>query len=178
MRTPIILMLLALTFGCTTTPKTEKKTVSHEDHDTVAMSADLTHISFPIEGMTCEIGCAARIEKKIAASEGVALSKVDFDSKTAHVSFDASMTSFEAIGNIIKDLGDEYKVGEAKASSPYMSDKDGKTCDKSCDKPCCAKKKKCDKSCDKPCCASDKKHMDKKACDKSCTKACCASKKK
>lgn len=171
-------MLLALIVGCTTTPKTEKKTVSHEDQDSVEMSANLTHISFPIEGMTCEIGCAARIEKKIAASEGVALSKVDFDTKTAHVSFDASITSFEAIGNTIKALGEDYKVGEAQASSPYMLDKTGKKCDANCKKPCCAKKKNCDKSCTKACCASNKKHMEKKTCDKSCTKACCASKKK
>ncbi len=92
--------------------------------------------------MTCEIGCAARIEKKVAASEGVAAAKVDFDAKTAYVSFDPNITSFANIQSTVEKLGGDYQVGEAKASSPYNLDhKEHKQCDKTCDKPCCAEKR-------------------------------------
>jgi copper chaperone CopZ len=107
--------------------------------------------------MTCEIGCAARIEKKVAASEGVAAAKVDFDAKTAYVSFDPNKTSFANIQSVVEKLGGDYKVGEAQANSPYsLEHMENKQCEKTCDKPCCAEKKKCDKSCTKECCASKK----------------------
>lgn len=178
MKRPLLIVITLLFISCTNSSKPEKKTVPHADKTTVEAGAELAHISFPISGMTCEVGCAARIEKKVAAADGVAASKVDFASETAYVSFDPNQTSFEAIRTTIEKLGDDYKVGDAQASSPYsIKQKEGKKCDKSCEKECCASaKKKCDKSCEKECCAS-KKHMDKKACKADCTKACCAKKK-
>lgn len=169
-------LLVVLFIGCNTAPKPEKKTISHDAEKTVELSADMSHISFPIKGMTCEVGCAARIEKKVAASEGVVASKVDFKAETAYVSFDPSATSFEAIRATIEGLGADYEVGEATVDSPYFQMKEGKSCKKDCDKPCCKDKKACDKSCDKPCCKDGKKDMDKKACAADCKKACCAKK--
>ena len=157
MKRPYYYLLVILSVGCTTASKPEKKTVDYNEEETVELSADLSHISFPIEGMTCEVGCAARIEKKVAASEGVVSSKVDFEGKTAYVSFDPSATSFDAIRATVEGLGADYKVGEAKA--------------------CSKDKKSCDKSKDKKCCKGGKKDMDKKACAADCQKACCASKK-
>ncbi|MGB0274198.1 MAG: heavy-metal-associated domain-containing protein [Flavobacteriaceae bacterium] len=177
MKRPYYYLLVILFVGCTTASKPEKKTVDYNEEETVELSADLSHISFPIEGMTCEVGCAARIEKKVAASEGVVSSKVDFEGKTAYVSFDPSATSFDAIRATVEGLGSDYKVGEAQASSPYFQLKEGKKCGKDCDKPCCKDKKTCDKSCEKKCCKDGKKDMDKKACAADCQKACCASKK-
>ena len=173
----LILFFVTLLFivSCNTNP--EKKTVPHSANAVEEINSDLAHISFPISGMTCEIGCAARIEKKVAASEGVAAAKVDFDAKTAYVSFDPNITSFANIQSTVEKLGGDYQVGEAKASSPYNLDhKEHKQCDKTCDKPCCAEKKKCDKSCTKECCASKKEGMHEKACAADCKKACCAKK--
>ena len=177
MKTPIYYLLVILFIGCTTAPKPEKKSVTYQDEKKVELSADLSHISFPIKGMTCEVGCAARIEKKVAASQGVMTSKVDFKSETAYVSFDPSKTSFDAIRSIIEGLGTDYTVGDAKADSPYFAEmNEGKRCKKDCDKPCCKDKKTCDKSCDKPCCKDSIKDTDKKACPADCKKACCAKK--
>ncbi|MGB0280511.1 MAG: hypothetical protein ACPGAA_06995, partial [Flavobacteriaceae bacterium] len=67
MKRPYYYLLVILFVGCTTASKPEKKTVDYNEEETVELSADLSHISFPIEGMTCEVGCAARIEKKVAA---------------------------------------------------------------------------------------------------------------
>src|SRR5210317_1699366 len=165
MKTHIHTLLILLIVGCTTTAKPEKKSVAHNEENAVESSADLAHISFPIKGMTCAVGCAARIEKKIAAADGVTASKVDFESETAHVSFDPSATSFENIRTTIEALGADYKVGEATTSAPYNYMKEGKQCPKDCDKPCCKEKHTCDKSCTKENC---KKGMDKKACAKDC----------
>lgn len=177
MKRPIYYLLVLLFVSCTTAPKPEKKTVTQPEDKKVELSADLSHISFPIEGMTCEVGCAARIEKKVAASEGVISSKVDFEGKTAYVSFNPSETSFDAIRTTIEGLGADYKVGNATADSPYKNLQEGKKCDKNCTKSCCKDKKTCDKSCEKKCCKDGKKEMHKKACAADCQKACCASKK-
>lgn len=176
MKTPIYCLLVLLFIGCTTASKPEKKSVTHSESQPEALSADLSHISFPIKGMTCEVGCAARIEKKVASSEGVATSKVDFKAETAYVSFDPSVTSFDAIRKTIEGLGADYKVGEAKVNSTHFQISEGKKCDANCTKPCCAEKKTCDKSCEKKCCKKGDANMDKKACAADCKKACCAKK--
>lgn len=166
MKRPYYYILVLLFISCTTAPKPEKKTISHSEEKTVELSANLSHISFPIEGMTCEVGCAARIEKKVAASNGVLSSKVKFEAKTAYVSFDPSTTSFDAIRATVEGLGAEYKVGESQTNIVYSQLHEGKKCEKDCSKSC---EKKCSKEC--------KKVMDKNACTTEREKACCANKK-
>lgn len=166
------MLLLA---SCTSKNPT-KKTVSYSDETKMEMASEnLSNISFQVEGMTCEVGCAARIEKKVAAMEGVATSKVDFEAKTAYVSFDPTTTSFDNVKTTIESLGDDYKVGEATDMPAFSSDYHGKKCDPACEKACCAKNKKCDKSCEKACCKKEGK--DKMACEATCEKPCCAKKK-
>ena len=166
MKRPYYYILVLLFISCTTAPKPEKKTISHSEEKTVELSANLSHISFPIEGMICEVGCAARIEKKVAASNGVVSSKVNFEAKTAYVSFDPSTTSFDAIRATVEGLGADYKVGESQANSAYSQVHEGKKCEKDCSKSC---EKKCSKEC--------KKVMVKNACTTECEKACCTNKK-
>ena len=160
MKRPIFYILMLLIVSCTS-KNPEKKSVSHTPETKVTMSDNnLSNISFQVEGMTCEVGCAARIEKKVAAMEGVATSKVDFEAKTAYVSFDPTTTSFENVKTTIESLGDDYKVGEANAMPAFSSDYHGKKCDKSCEKACCKKEGKdkmaCEATCKKPCCAKKK----------------------
>lgn len=163
MKIPFFLLLIVLSVSCTTAPRPEKKSVSYSEENNVEQTAELAHISFPIEGMTCEVGCAARIEKKVAVSEGIASSKVDFEGKTAYVSFDPTKTSFDAIRATIEGLGADYSVGEAQANSDYKLKQEGKVCSKDCKKACCKKdKKSCDKSCEKKCCKDGKKDADTK----------------
>ncbi len=176
MKRPIFYILVLLVVSCTT-KNPEKKTVAHnEEVTTTITNENLSHISFAVEGMTCEVGCAARIEKKVAAMEGVAVSKVDFEAKTASVSFDSTLISFDDMRATIEALGDDYKVGDATAIPALKLKSSGKKCDASCKKECCSKKKKCDKTCEKACCKKEGK-KDKKACDASCKKECCAKKK-
>ena len=175
MKFPIFYVLMLLIVGCNS-KSPEKKTVNQNNEITETISdKNLSNISFQVEGMTCEVGCAARIEKKVAAMEGVATSKVDFEAKTAYVSFDPTTTSFDNVKTTIESLGDDYKVGEATDMPAFSSDYHGKKCDPACEKACCAKNKKCDKSCEKACCKKEGK--DKMACEATCEKPCCAKKK-
>ena len=67
--------------------------------------------NFGLDGMTCAHGCAARIEEKLNKMEGVASAKVDFEAKTAWVSFDNNVTSETKFTEMIEGLNDhQYKV--------------------------------------------------------------------
>lgn len=122
MKFPIFYILMLLIVGCNS-KSPEKKTVSHNNEITETISdKNLSNISFPVEGMTCEVGCAARIEKKVAAMEGVASTKVDFEAKTAYVSFDSITISFDDLKTTIESLGDNYKVGEVTSIPAFSLD--------------------------------------------------------
>ena len=80
-------------------------------------AANLETTSFKIDGMTCPTGCAAMIEKKLAGLDGVGEAKVDFEKKTATVSFDAAKQTPEKLVETVEGLADgAYKVSEVKSS--------------------------------------------------------------
>lgn len=67
-------------------------------------------VELTIEGMTCAIGCAATIEKKLNATEGIAEAKVDFEEKKAYVNFDETVLNPLQIKDVIEGVGKAYKV--------------------------------------------------------------------
>ena len=66
--------------------------------------------------MTCAMGCAATIEKKLAETEGVKEAKVDFESKTATVAFDKTVNNQESLTKLVEGVADgkTYKVANFK----------------------------------------------------------------
>ena len=124
--------------------------------------------SFNIEGMTCSMGCAKTIEKKLAEMEGVQKATVDFDKKTATVEFDATKQTPEKLVETVEAAADgkTYKVSNVKSSGNHAmlfdqdqekekkaAKKKGKKADAKVtatteEKPsgCCAGKKKCSAS--------------------------------
>lgn len=70
--------------------------------------------SFAIEGMTCQMGCANAIESKLSALDGVKEAKVDFENKTATVSFDKTKQNKVSLVKTIEAVagGDTYKATE------------------------------------------------------------------
>ena len=72
--------------------------------------------SFKIEGMTCAMGCAKTIEKKLAQMNGVQKATVDFDKKEATVEFDASIQTPEKLKQVVEAVADgkTYKVSDVK----------------------------------------------------------------
>lgn len=73
--------------------------------------------SFTIEGMTCAVGCAKTIEAKLSDLEGVEKAAVDFDKKTATVTFDKTIQNPESLTKVVQETGDgkTYKTSNIKS---------------------------------------------------------------
>jgi mercuric ion binding protein len=79
-------------------------------------AANLETATFKIDGMTCPMGCAATIESKLSKLEGVDKAKVDFDTKTATVSFDPAKQTAENFVKTVEKIADgAYKVSDVKS---------------------------------------------------------------
>ena len=117
---------------------------------------DLAKAEFEIKGMTCAMGCAKTIEKKLAKLEGVYSVNVDFKKELATIEYDGEKLSNKDFVSTVTSVSDTYKVGEIKAASqmPKAVKCKGNT---DCKKVCCSlkeasKKMACKKGCDKACC--------------------------
>jgi mercuric ion binding protein len=71
-------------------------------------------VSFSVEKMTCA-SCPIAVRKAMERVDGVREVKVDFDSKTAVVTFDAGMTTAEAIGAASTNVGFPATVRDGHA---------------------------------------------------------------
>ncbi len=110
-----LVLLSGLTLmACKNDAKTEQTEVQTEK--TIAADAKMETASLGIDGMTCEMGCAGAIESKLSALDGVKEAHVDFEGKTATVSFDANQQSLATLTETIEKTGggDTYKVTESK----------------------------------------------------------------
>jgi copper chaperone CopZ len=67
----------------------------------------VSSVTLAIEGMHCT-GCAATIEMLLAAEAGVRGTAVSFDSKSARIEYDESVTGEERIAAVIEKAG--YRV--------------------------------------------------------------------
>ena len=94
-----IVAILALAFAsCKNENQPEVKTVdvnvtTKDVSETLDPNATYAKVEFGIEGMTCAMGCAKTIEKKMAKMEGVKSAKVDFDKRLAMVEYDEAKVS-------------------------------------------------------------------------------------
>lgn len=107
--------------GC---KKTEsEKIIPHtaevkKSKDPVAIAPEnVQTASFNIEGMTCAVGCAKTIEEELSNLEGVEKAAVDFDKKTATVTFDKTIQNPENLTKTVQGTGDgkTYKVSNMKS---------------------------------------------------------------
>ena len=159
----LAIVIVAITIiSCKNETQPEVKTI--DTNATIAktekiLNPDATYIKseFTIDGMTCEIGCAKTIEKKIARMDGVKSIKVDFERKLAMVEYDQDMVSHESLETTVSKTADIYKVSNMKT---VMSFSDKKECAEDCTKACC----------------KNKTEAEKKTCAEDCKKACCAEK--
>lgn len=156
-----ITFITLLFFSCKNEAKAEIKTVevASEASKTLDPNATYAKAEFTIDGMTCEIGCAKTIEKKISKMEGVKSAKVDFNKKLAMVEYNEAKVTPTSLEETVTNVADIYKVSNMKTVEGFSS------------------KKACDADCKKACCAN-KTDAEKKACAADCKKACCAEKAK
>ncbi|MDI9255873.1 heavy-metal-associated domain-containing protein [Flavobacterium sedimenticola] len=111
----------SMLIGCKDTAG--KPTASEATQETVAdapktpaVAAKPETAQFKIEGMTCAMGCAKTIEKRLAKMEGVQKATVDFDKKEATVEFDAAVLTPQKLYATVEATGDgaTYKVAQSK----------------------------------------------------------------
>ena len=65
-----------------------------------------------ITGMTCAIGCAASIEKKLKATPGIQSATVSFESALAQIVFDPNWIQDQELSTVVQSVGAVYKVTE------------------------------------------------------------------
>jgi P-type Cu+ transporter len=70
------------------------------------MTLLVDHVDLPIQGMTCA-SCAARIQKVLGQTPGVASAGVNFATHRATVEYDPHQTNIRSLLNVIHDLGYE-----------------------------------------------------------------------
>ena len=164
----LITTLAFVSVSCKDNAQPEIKTIEMEQATTASEkeldpNATYAKAEFGIEGMTCAMGCAKTIEKKIAKMEGVKSATVDFDTRLAMVEYDNAKVTPKSLEEAVGSVGDAYSVKDMKTVETFSSDH---KCDADCKKACCADKNMGDK----------KATADKKSCDADCKKACCAKK--
>ena len=122
--------------------------------------------------MTCAIGCAATIQKKISKMDGVKSATVDFDRKLAMVEYNEAKVTPVTLEEAVGKVSDTYKVSEMKTVDDFSTKKG---CSTDCKKACCTgkEKKACEPGCKKDCCKTGMKASEKIACKADCKKVCC-----
>jgi len=137
-------------------------------------NAIYTKTEFTIDGMTCEIGCAKTIQKKLTKMEGVKFASVDFDRKLAMVEYNEAKVTSTSLEETVTKVADIYKVSDMKTVDAFstVSEQTNKECNKDC---CKGKTDEEKANCKKACCSSTGS-ANKKACAADCKKTCCANK--
>ncbi|OBQ57240.1 heavy-metal-associated domain-containing protein [Tamlana sp. s12] len=158
----ILTLITAFAFSCKN-KNAEVKTVEVETatETTKELDPNATYAKaeFTIEGMTCAMGCAAQIQKKITKMEGVKSAKVDFDNKLAMVEYDEAKVTPASLEETVVKVSDTYSVHDMKTVDDFS-----------------AAKKTCGADCKGGCCKADKDNDEKIACKENCDKACCTKK--
>ena len=150
--TLVILLICVAVWSCKNETEPEIKIIKTSeslintkiDNDKILAKAE-----FNIEGMTCAIGCAKTIEKKLAKMDGVKYAKVDFEKKIAQVEYDESIVNTVSLENTVTKASDSYSVNDMKTVDFFSNEtvKNGnalkkESCKKGCEKDCCADKGK------------------------------------
>ena len=190
-----VVLVVTIFTACKNDAKPEVKTVvvettSETQKKELDPNATYAKAEFTIDGMTCEIGCAKTIEKKIANMDGVKSATVDFNRRLAMVEYDEAMVNHTTLHETVTLVADIYKVSDMKTVEVFsnkLDDTKAKSnstecfvkCSPDCtDKDCssCAEKiAECKKKCETN--EVECKAGEKKVCAENCNKKCCTEKK-
>ncbi|WP_431157240.1 cation transporter [Winogradskyella poriferorum] len=121
----VVVMLLIV--ACKNETEPEVKTVevnvtSKSVSPTIDENATFAKVEFGVEGMTCAMGCAKTIEKKIAKMDGVKSAKVDFEKRLAMVEYDEAKVSPESLEETVVSVAKVYKVKNMKKVEAFKTE--------------------------------------------------------
>jgi Cu+-exporting ATPase len=124
-------VIFSMAINCKNSSKVEVKTVENGSTKIIETSEviagnfeDIENYAaaeFTIKGMTCAMGCAKTIEKKLAKTDGILSAKVDFENELASVEFDADKIDKDALNKIVTGVSDTYYVHDMKISDQPFS---------------------------------------------------------
>ena len=121
MKKSLLIFALSTLFLTSCKDKTAETTATSTDSKTVAAVGKTETASFTVDGMSCAVMCASKIEKELAATEGVQKATVDFDKKLATIEYDAAITSPEKLIEKVEAVngGETYKVSNLKTTADH-----------------------------------------------------------
>ena len=172
-----IVLVVTVFTACKSEVKPEVEIVEVETTAKKELDPNATYAKaeFTIDGMTCQIGCARTIEKKIAHMDGVKSVTVDFERRLAMVEYDEAIVNHSSLETTVTKTADVYKVSDMKTVAVFSTKTDDaettshlKECTSKCSADCtvkdcvkCAEKKaECKATCEAKgleCKAGDKK---------------------
>ncbi len=114
-------ILASAIVACKNEVKPEVKTVEVATEEAKELDPNATYAKaeFTIDGMTCQIGCAATIQKKISKMDGVKSATVNFDKKLAMVEYDEAKVNPELLTETVTDVSEIYKVSDMKTVETF-----------------------------------------------------------
>ena len=109
-----IILSIVFLWGCQNklVPKVIEVPISQESPKKIEVLGEKAYAKLSIEGMTCAIGCAVTIEKKLQRTSGIVSAKVDFETNTGWVTYDATMLNLDGISSVVKSTGASYSVSK------------------------------------------------------------------
>lgn len=121
------MMILVFSVSCKTNREPEIITVDIERSTAVSkpqLDPNATYVKaqFGIDGMTCEMGCAKAIEKKIAKMDGVKSVVVNFDQHLAMVEYDEAKVTSASLEETVISVGEAYSVKDMKTVEAFSTD--------------------------------------------------------
>ncbi len=119
----IIAMMVLVTISCKNKTEAEVKTIeiTAETSKELDLNATYAKAEFTIDGMTCAVGCAKTIEKKISKMEGVKSATVDFDRKLAMVEYNDAKVTTTSLEATVTNVSDTYEVSDMKTVEHFSN---------------------------------------------------------
>ena len=122
----LTVVVLVFSLACKNNTAPEIKTIETNSADLATFKVDpnviYTKAEFSIDGMTCEIGCAKSIEKKMSKLDGAKFAKVDFEKKLAMVEYDQAKVSPKTLEETVAKVGEVYKVKDMKTVEEFSKE--------------------------------------------------------
>ena len=100
-------------YSCKTDGKVEIKTIKialEKTNQKLDPNAIYSKAEFSIKGMTCEMGCAKTIEKKLAKMDGMKSAIVDFKNEHASVEYDVAKVNPASITKTVNAVSSVYSI--------------------------------------------------------------------
>ena len=108
-----VTFILIILSSCMKDKNAEIKTInlsSEKINQKLDPNAVYSKAVFNIKGMTCEMGCAKTIEKKLVKMDGMKTAVVDFKNEMASVEFDVAKLNHSSITKAVNQVSDIYSV--------------------------------------------------------------------